>query len=197
MLSSDVRGRRPGQGTTRDRILRGAGQAFGEKGYAATRVEDILRAAGLSRPTFYKVFDSKEHVFRALSERHHRTIFERLTGASVGAEDPFERLDRWTEVFFRWRIELGPVGRVLDAEARSPLSDLREHRALVLDTLIDGLVASFVSDGRPAPDRQLLYALIAAVERLADSLIEEPEPRQEAFQHRLCLVRQLFERQLR
>src|SRR4051794_32033833 len=59
-----------------ERILEGAARAFGTLGYAAVRVEDILLETGISRPTFYKTFGTKEEVFQALSERHHREIRE-------------------------------------------------------------------------------------------------------------------------
>ena len=191
-MLTEGRRARPGAGSVRDRILEGASEAFGANGYAATRVEDVLRAAGVSRPTFYKSFDSKDDVFEALSERHHRVIMERLAGASVACDEPFERLERSTEVFFRWRIELGPVGRVLDAEARSPGPRLAQHRRVVVEALIEAVSASFVQAGQCAPERELLLALIAGVERLADLLVENAPVTEERLQHHLGLVRRMY-----
>lgn len=56
-LSPDVRVRQ---------ILDAALAEFSARGYAATRVDDIARRAGLSKGGFYAHFESKERVFEAL-----------------------------------------------------------------------------------------------------------------------------------
>ena len=40
-------------------------QVMAEKGYVATTVADVLRAAKVSRETFYEQFESKEDCFAA------------------------------------------------------------------------------------------------------------------------------------
>lgn len=57
-------------------ILDAALAAFSEKGFAATRMDDIARRAGISKGTIYLYFDSKEAVFKALAAR--------MVGARVG-----------------------------------------------------------------------------------------------------------------
>ncbi|MCA9773871.1 MAG: helix-turn-helix transcriptional regulator, partial [Myxococcales bacterium] len=54
------RGRPSDHGAMRAQILAGAADAFARKGYAPTTVEDILRAAGVSRQTFYRFFKNKD-----------------------------------------------------------------------------------------------------------------------------------------
>jgi TetR/AcrR family transcriptional regulator, mexJK operon transcriptional repressor len=39
---------------------------FGSKGFAATTMDDIAGAAGMSKKTLYKLFDSKSDLFRAM-----------------------------------------------------------------------------------------------------------------------------------
>jgi AcrR family transcriptional regulator len=50
-------------------ILGAALACFSEKGFAATRMEDIARRAGISKGTIYLYFESKEAVFKALAQR--------------------------------------------------------------------------------------------------------------------------------
>jgi AcrR family transcriptional regulator len=50
-------------------ILDAALACFSEKGFAATRMEDIARRAGISKGTIYLYFESKEAVFKALAQR--------------------------------------------------------------------------------------------------------------------------------
>jgi AcrR family transcriptional regulator len=166
--------RRPTVGKeTRERILAGAAAVFGKLGHANARVEDILLAADVSRPTFYKAFDSKDDVFAALSERHHRDIRERIIRSLAGVSDPAAQLEVTTEAFLRWRAELGPIGRVLDVEARIPGSSIAHHRTKTLDDISALAAERMRAAGREEVDSVLYYGLIAAMERVADLLLSK------------------------
>ena len=54
---------------TRAKLLDAAVPALAENGYHATRVDDIVRVAGVSHGTFYLYFANKEDLFRTLAER--------------------------------------------------------------------------------------------------------------------------------
>jgi AcrR family transcriptional regulator len=58
----------------RDAILRGAADAFARAGYAATSMEDIAAASGITKLIVYRHFDSKEELYRAVLQR----VFDRL-----------------------------------------------------------------------------------------------------------------------
>lgn len=55
-------------------ILHGAAQAFARTGYAATSMEDIAMASGITKLIVYRHFDSKEELYRAVLQR----VFDRL-----------------------------------------------------------------------------------------------------------------------
>ena len=50
----------------RAQILEGAAQAFLEKGFDAASMEDVRRAAGVSKGTIYVYFADKAELFEAL-----------------------------------------------------------------------------------------------------------------------------------
>src|SRR5947209_6880887 len=50
-------------------ILDAALACFSEKGFAATRMEDIARRAGISKGTIYLYFESKQAVFKGLAQQ--------------------------------------------------------------------------------------------------------------------------------
>lgn len=54
---------------TRDHLIDTASEVFGVKGYTATSIEEIIDAAGTSRGTLYKYFDSKEALLGAIVQR--------------------------------------------------------------------------------------------------------------------------------
>lgn len=48
-------------------LIEAASCLFGEKGYAATRLEDVAKRAGVSKATVYVYFENKESLFRAVA----------------------------------------------------------------------------------------------------------------------------------
>lgn len=49
-------------------MVEAARRVFGEKGYAAANVTDIIKEVGVSQGTFYIYFDGKEAIFDAVAE---------------------------------------------------------------------------------------------------------------------------------
>jgi AcrR family transcriptional regulator len=72
--------------TQRERLLHGIASTVARRGYAATPVADVLRAAGVSRRTFYEEFADKEDCFIAAYDAIVGICVERLISAyRVGA----------------------------------------------------------------------------------------------------------------
>src|SRR5579872_3130928 len=68
-------------------ILEAALACFGEKGFAATRMDDIAARARITKGTIYLYFDSKQAVFKALARRSAGAQIQAITEqvASSGA----------------------------------------------------------------------------------------------------------------
>ncbi len=62
---SDIHPSEEGRGV-RERLLQVATDLFVAKGYASTSVREIVEAAGVTKPTLYYHFESKEGIFLAL-----------------------------------------------------------------------------------------------------------------------------------
>lgn len=56
---------------TRERLLDEALTLFSQRGYAATGIRDILKAAGVTQPTLYHHFADKAAVLQTLIEFHY------------------------------------------------------------------------------------------------------------------------------
>ena len=70
-------------------IEQAATELFARRGYAATTVEGIARAAGVTKPMLYRHFESKQDLCIALLDRHR----DELVAAPLAAFDP-EASDR-------------------------------------------------------------------------------------------------------
>ncbi|MEL6896376.1 MAG: TetR/AcrR family transcriptional regulator, partial [Planctomycetota bacterium] len=55
---------------TADRILRSATELFLRSGYGNTNLEDVAAAAGVTKPTVYSHFGSKDGLLKAITECH-------------------------------------------------------------------------------------------------------------------------------
>src|SRR3954465_14729331 len=58
----------PPRDATRRQLLDAAGRLFAERGYHATSVPDIVRAAGVGHGTFYENFGSRPEILAPLPE---------------------------------------------------------------------------------------------------------------------------------
>jgi AcrR family transcriptional regulator len=71
----------------RERLLDGMAKTVAAQGYAATSVADVLRAARISRRTFYERFADKEDCFLAAYDAIVGLCDERVCGAFQSAAD--------------------------------------------------------------------------------------------------------------
>jgi AcrR family transcriptional regulator len=67
--------------TKRDRILAAAQECFLLYGFKRTAMDDIARAADISRAALYLLFPNKEAIFRTLSEQIHDAALARVKAA--------------------------------------------------------------------------------------------------------------------
>jgi len=72
--------------TQRDRLLHGMAQTVARRGYAATPVAEVLKAAGVSRRTFYEQFADKEDCFLAAYDAIVAVCTERLVAGYHAGE---------------------------------------------------------------------------------------------------------------
>ena len=71
----------------RARLLEAMAQVVSSEGYAATTVSDVVRSAGVSRSTFYELFESKEQCFVEAYRHGIDVLFEEIRCASRSVGD--------------------------------------------------------------------------------------------------------------
>lgn len=151
----------------RERILEGAFKVFLAYGYDRTTMDDIARAAEISRPALYLVFRNKTDIYRALASQFLETALER-TIEVLSQDGPLgARLERMCEdVFYCMmrEIEETPHGsELLDMKnslARDVMADWRERLDAALARAID---AEARSNGVDLEARGLSAAILATM----------------------------------
>ncbi len=67
---------------------------FAQNGFAATSIEDVVVAAGVTRGALYHYFESKTDLFRAVFEAEQQRVAEKINAAARRAEgDVWSRLE--------------------------------------------------------------------------------------------------------
>lgn len=82
----------------RAEILEAAKLCFLRYGYGKTSLDDIAKAAGLSRPLLYRKFANKEAIFAALYDAVFLTQFDKAVPIATGPGSKRDRLLRMIEV---------------------------------------------------------------------------------------------------
>lgn len=123
----------------RTRILEGALNVFLAYGFSRTTMDDIAKAAEISRPALYLVFRNKTDIYRALTTQF---LNEALTSTQEVLEEdkPFaERLDRMcSDVFFCMidEVESTPHGsEILDMKNKLAGDIIADWRGSLDDAL--------------------------------------------------------------
>src|SRR5262245_13431411 len=87
-------------------------EVFAEKGFAAAKLDEIARRAGVSKGTLYLYFADKEQLFRAVIRDAVVPNVERLRAALIQAGLPFGDLVRLFFANFVDMTDRVPVGAV-------------------------------------------------------------------------------------
>jgi AcrR family transcriptional regulator len=134
-------------GPTRERLVAAARESFANRGFASTRVADIVALAGTSHGTFYTYFEDKRDVLLALTQEAASAVY----GAAVAPlangtrQSPRDAIRARLTVFFRTYSEWWDVVRTWDhASAIHPEVD--ELRARIRASIVEQLCRVLARD---------------------------------------------------
>lgn len=129
------------------RILQKSLELFSQKGYDATSVREICEAAGITKPTLYHFYGSKEGVYRVLVdgtlEEYKRTVQDIV--CSPGSVS--ERLRRVAQAHFDYTRERRELVRFLLALSHKPPSSAPVTDFYRCYEDVVGSIAALVEEG--------------------------------------------------
>ena len=145
-------------------ICAAALEVFAEKGFAAARLEEIARRAGVSKGTLYLYFKDKEDLFRAVVRDTVAPNIDSVREAIQAADLPFPLLvntflTRFAEV--AGRVPVGAVAKMVIGESRNfpelakVWHDQVASRAL---GMLAGLIETAQAKGEVRPGDPRLHA---------------------------------------
>ncbi len=165
---------------TRAALVAAGRQLFGTKGFAATSVEDIARAARVTTGALYHHFPTKAAVFEAVFEQVHAEMLVATAEASAAAEGTLEMLNAGFDVFLDWVLEPA-VQRIIVTDGPAVLGltrfvELDERYAL--EPSVEALEAANASGVLRVEDpRTLVLLLFGAMTRAGLLIASSPDPK--------------------
>jgi AcrR family transcriptional regulator len=159
--------RKAQQERQRRRLILAAGETFVALGYATSTVADILKAAGMSRRSFYEFFTSKEDILLALLDEMVAEIRAEVSELTQGVEDPFERATLLMLAYVRVAARFPVVSYQVMAAGGEPRVRRRQHLSAFLEQLNEQLRAAHEAGLiSRAPDDVTLRMLVGGLDHL-------------------------------
>jgi AcrR family transcriptional regulator len=183
---------------TRQRLLDAARSLFGERGYGGTSIDEVVRAAGVTKGAMYHHFRDKDELFRSVVEEVKRevtVVAGRSFAAAADGPDSLETvvlgcmafIDAFADPAVQ-RIAISDARAVLDAATRRDL-DARYEVALVRGALRRAMNLGAIEHQPLAPLAHILTGALAE----ACALIAESDDMETARQHARSVVGRLVE----
>ncbi len=163
-----------------EQVFHAAKEVFSEKGYAKTKISDIIQRAGIARGTFYLYFDSKQHIFSNLLEYLLEEFDQRIHTIELaeGAPPPLAQLrDNLTRIITVALDEPQLIRTLLhhatgpDEELDRKLEDFYTH---VTDR-IEWALKLGISMGlvRPCHTRLVAYSILGSIKEVMRQLASQ------------------------
>lgn len=183
--------------TTREAIVAAATRLFAERGYEATGIDEVTRAAGVSKGALYHHYSDKADVLAAVYEDVETKLVERLVAVASRETDPLEAVragahafldacvdpvtrqivlvdapvglgwERWRSIGSRYGFGLLLAGLQAAADAGQIAGDHLEERARLLLAAL--IEASLLMSANDTP-RKTRAAIGVALDDLIDGM---------------------------
>jgi AcrR family transcriptional regulator len=101
-------------------LVRAGRSLFAERGFAGTSIEDIVRAAGVTRGALYHHFADKTELFRAVLEEEERELVRASAEAAARKRGAWRKVEAGCDAFLDACLDKG-VQQILVTDAPAVL----------------------------------------------------------------------------
>jgi AcrR family transcriptional regulator len=145
-----------------------AARLFAERGYAATRLDEIAAAARVTKPVLYRHFDSKKALYLALLAKHAEQL-PRFVDPTVGDEPLAARLPTILDGWFAYVEERPYAWKMIfrdatgDEEIQAVRREVQERARVVLVDLLQAQPELTIAEQELEPTAELLRTAMAGL----------------------------------
>lgn len=157
----------------RDRLLEAAIRVVADKGYGAATIGDLTKEAGVSRTTFYELFEDKESCFLAAYDGAVELLVRRVIGAYESEQRWPERAAAGLEELLEALAEEPRLARLslVDIGSAGPAAQRRYRTAVQRLTPLFDEGRDFAPGGRGLPANTSRMAIGGVTGLIADELL--------------------------
>ena len=157
----------------RERLLEAAVRAVAAKGYAAVTIGDLTKDAGVSRTTFYELFEDKEACFLAAYDKAVEVLVRRVTRAYEAEAEWPERATAGLAALLEALAEEPALARLalVDIGSAGPAAQRRYRAAIQRLTPLFEDGRDYALGGRGLPANTSRMAIGGVTGLIADELV--------------------------
>jgi len=164
----------------KEHVLAASSLVYSEYGYRDTSVAKIIKAAGISRPLFYRLFKSCYEVIDIIVARANEALFDALEQAMEKEENTLSMIGSGIDIYFEWCRNYGPVVGPIYREISDPESPAYTHRNQLMVKIALRLNAVFKLQQQATLLPMFIESLIVMIEHIGSSTFW-PEAKAEAI----------------
>lgn len=136
-----------GDESVRERLLRTALEAFNRTGYAATSVREIVDRAGVTKPSLYYYFGSKEGLYLAILQNALDTYRSDIAAAAECSGNTRECILRLCQRTFTLSVENLEILRLIHAAFYGPAQGAPAFDLMQFHELLDSAIRELIVAG--------------------------------------------------
>ena len=159
-----------------DRILDAAEELYTQRDQASIGMNEIARAAGCSRATLYRYFESREALRTAYVHRETHRLSRAIAERIAGIEDPRERLIASTTAALRM-VRESPALSSWFATTRPPIGGELAGRSEVITALAAAFVNSLGPEDPAVVERRARWVVWVLTSLLMFPGLDEADER--------------------
>ena len=152
-----------------DRILDAASELFAQQQVSRIGMNEIAAAAGCSRATLYRYFDSRDALYLAYVHRETQRFYLKIAKALGAISDPRERLLTGLTMSIAM-VRESPASSAWFSSSSAPLGGELAEQSDVIRTLVGG----FLSTLRPGDPAETIDRRARWLVRMLTSLLIFP-----------------------
>jgi AcrR family transcriptional regulator len=159
----------------RERLLEAAVRVVAAKGYGAMTIGDLTKEAGVSRTTFYELYDDKETCFLAAYDNAVEVLVRRVVGAYESEQGWPDRAAAGLTVLLETLAEEPALARLslVDIDNAGPAAQRRYRAAIQRLTPLFEEGRDFAPGGRNLPANTSRMAIGGVTGLISDELVAD------------------------
>ncbi len=176
-------------------MVESARELFASEGYVDTQLDEVVRAAGLTKGALYHHFQGKADLFRAVFEHEQRRLAKVVSDAYHRQRDPWEGFHAGCRALLEAQLEPG-VQRItlLDAPSVLGWEQMREIGSRYCLQLVKRGLEEAIAAGEiaPRPIEPIAHLVVGAVSE-GSMMVARAEDQRGAVRRLLSELRTLLD----